>query len=175
MSTRIPVLRATLLATALAAVMAPVAHAQTRSCVDTLASMPEFSRFTNGIVASRVTMDLRTTNDITIFAPTNEAVARLNQITVDRLFPAGDGGSRQADASAAPAAVGAHVLQGRRDAATLAQGGQFTSVSGTPLVVTASGGAVTVKGGGNTEARVTRPDIACSNGVIHGIDTVLVR
>jgi uncharacterized surface protein with fasciclin (FAS1) repeats len=34
---------------------------------------------------------------------------------------------------------------------------------------------VTVSGAGGTQARVTRADIACSNGVIHGIDAPLIR
>jgi uncharacterized surface protein with fasciclin (FAS1) repeats len=172
-----PTLRATALAaTFLAAstVALPGALAQQRNCVDTLAGMREFSRFTNGIVHSHVAGDIRNANEITIFAPTNDALQRLDRNLIDRLFPMEEG-ARRADPVLAPAAVGAHIVKGRRDSAALARGGEFRSVAGTPLTVLTQGGALIVRGAGGVEARVTRPDIACSNGVIHAIDRPLIR
>jgi uncharacterized surface protein with fasciclin (FAS1) repeats len=174
MLNRSTTLQAVALATVLTTGLGSAASAQTRNCVDVLAGTPEFSRFANGLVHSYLADTVRNANDITIFAPTNEAVSRMNPTLLDRLFPREDG-ARQADPVLAPAAFGAHVVQGRRNAAGLAQGGQFDSVSGTPLNVSSSGGTVMVKGAGGTEARVTRVDIACSNGVIHAIDSVLLR
>jgi uncharacterized surface protein with fasciclin (FAS1) repeats len=54
-------------------------------------------------------------------------------------------------------------------AAQLTNGQTLTTVEGTTLPVTVSGGVVTVGG-----ARVTTPDISASNGVVHLIDGVLL-
>jgi uncharacterized surface protein with fasciclin (FAS1) repeats len=143
--------------------------------MDTLTADREFSRFVNGLVNTHLVQDFRQARDITIFAPTNNGLQRMNAVVIDRLFPRDEGGSRQADPVLAPAAVGAHVVQGRHSAAELARGQQFTAVSGTPLSTSGAGGTVTVSGAGGTQARVTRADIACSNGVIHGIDAPLIR
>lgn len=152
----------------------PSAIAQPRNCADTLAAMPEFMRFTRAIVYSHRVGDIGNANGITVLAPTNDALSRMSPNLLDRIFPVDDSG-RRADPTQAPAAVGAHALSGRHDVAALVQGGQFTSMAGTPLSFTASGGVVTVRGADNVQAHITRADIACSNGVIHAIDAVLVR
>jgi uncharacterized surface protein with fasciclin (FAS1) repeats len=159
---------------AIAAPTGPGALAQQRSCVDTLAGMPEFSRFVNAIVHTHVVGDMRNANAITVFAPTNDALGRMDPGLLDRLFPRGDA-ARQADPVLAPAAIGAHVVQGRRDAQSLRAGGELRSVAGTPVSVTGQGEESTVVGAAGTRARITRPDIPCSNGIIHGVDGLLIR
>jgi uncharacterized surface protein with fasciclin (FAS1) repeats len=164
-----------MLATAAIVAAAPVATAQPRNCIDTLAGLPEFSRFVNAVTRTHVVDDFRQANSITVFAPTNDGIRRQDPNPMDRLFPRDDMGNPQADPVLAPAAIGAHVVVGRHGAAELARGQQFTTVAGTPLRASASGETVMVQGAANTQARVTRPDIACSNGVIQGIDAVLIR
>ena len=171
-------LRATLLAAAAVAagaVAAPGAQAQQRNCIDTLAGLPEFSRFVNAVVHTHVVQDFRQARDITVFAPTNDGLRRADPTLMDRLFPRDDMGQREADPVLAPAAIGAHVVTGRHDAAELGRGAQFTTVAGTPLTVTRTADGLTVQGAAKMQARVIRLDIACSNGVIQGIDTVLIR
>lgn len=152
------------------AATAPQASAQLRSCVDTLAGMPDFSRFVNGIVRTSVAGSMRNAHEITIFAPTNAALNHMNAMLLDRLFPMQDGG-RQADPILAPAAIGAHVVSGRLDTTALAAAGTLTSVAGTPITVTGT----MVKGADGVEATITQPNIACSNGLIQGIDAPLIR
>jgi uncharacterized surface protein with fasciclin (FAS1) repeats len=168
-------LGAMMLAAAAVVAAAPVATAQPRNCIDTLAGLPEFSRFVNAVTLTHVVQDFRQANNITVFAPTNDGISRQDPNLMDRLFPRDHMGYREADPVLAPAAIGAHVVVGRHDAAELARGQQFTSVAGTPLRTMASGETVTVQGAANIQARLTRPDIACSNGVIQGIDAVLIR
>jgi uncharacterized surface protein with fasciclin (FAS1) repeats len=50
-----------------------------------------------------------------------------------------------------------------------------TTAAGTTLRLSMANGALTVVEKGDTLARVTRADIACSNGVIHAIDAPLIR
>ena len=156
-----------------APVQASTAVAPTRNCIDTLAGRPEFSQFVSGVNASHLVQDMRTANNITVFAPTNAAVNSMNLAVRNRLFPQSNTG--RSGTSASESAIAGHVVQGRHEAAELARGLQFTTAAGTPLQTMASGGTVVVQGAGNTQARITQPDIPCSNGIIQGIDTVLVR
>jgi uncharacterized surface protein with fasciclin (FAS1) repeats len=163
------------LAVAVGAVGAPGASAQQRNCIDTLAGMSEFSRFANGVVRAGAVSDFRNANSITIFAPTNDALSGgARSVLIDRLFPVVDG-NREPDRVLAPAAFQAHVVQGRRDSAALGQGGELTTVAGTPLRLSLANGVLTVVEKGDVVARVTRADIPCSNGVIHAIDAPLIR
>lgn len=159
---------------AAAAFTAPAAFAQPRNCADILSGMPEFERFNRAIVYSHRVADIGNAGGITVLAPTNDALARMNPNLLDRLFPVDDSG-RQADPAQAPAAIGTHALPGRLDVSALVRGGQFTSMAGTPLSFTASDGVVTVKGADNIEAHIVLANIVCSNGMIHAIDAVLVR
>lgn len=175
MTTWTSTLRMTALAAVAIAVGVPGAQAQTRNCWDTLVGMRDFSRFVTGVAAARVSDDVRFAREITIFAVTNDGVRRSPPHIIDVLFPVDDSSDRRADRTQAGPAVAAHVINGRHDAATLAKGGQFTSVAGTPLVIAASGSGLTVQGANTQPANITMPDIACSNGVIHGVDRLLLR
>lgn len=167
------------LAAGLLAALPDVAAAQARNCIDTLAGMPDYSRMVNAVTHSHMVNDLRTMQNVTIFAPTNRAIDAVSSMVVDRLFPRDPaGGGRQADPILATAAIQAHVVQGRMPAAALAQGVQLTTIAGSQLTFTspASGErGATIAGPGGVSARIVQGDIPCSNGVIHGIDSALVR
>lgn len=154
------------------------AQAQQRNCIDTLAGMPEYSRMVNAVTHSHMVNELRAMQNITIFAPTNAAIDQVNPQIVDRLFPRdpADGG-RTADPVLATAAIQAHIVNGRIPAAALAQGVHLTTFAGTALSIAAAGGdrTVAINAPGSVTARVVKGDIACTNGVIHGIDRALVR
>ncbi|MDO9503049.1 fasciclin domain-containing protein [Falsiroseomonas sp.] len=163
------------LAVAVGAVTAPGASAQQRNCIDVLAGMNEFSRFVGGVVRARAVADFRNANAITIFAPTNDALAGgARSVLIDRLFPLVDG-NREADPVLAPAAFQAHVVQGRHGSAELGQVSELATAAGTPLRFSMANNVLTVAGQGEASARVTRADIPCSNGVIHAIDAPLIR
>lgn len=68
-----------------------------------------------------------------------------------------------------------HVVPGRIRAADITDGQTATTLSGETLTFNRSGGAITVTLPGGTTATVTTPaDVNVGNGVIHGLDTVLV-
>jgi uncharacterized surface protein with fasciclin (FAS1) repeats len=155
---------------------APAAAApQLRSCIDTMAGMREFSQFVSAINATHIVQDFRQAREITIFAPTNDGLRRMGVPLRNRLFPADERGNRTADPVLAPAAIGAHVVQGRHDSAALARGAQYTTSAGTPLSTASANNVITVTGAGGVSARVTRADIPCSNGVIQAVDAPLLR
>jgi uncharacterized surface protein with fasciclin (FAS1) repeats len=156
-------------------VQASTTAASMRNCIDTLAGRPEFSQFVGGVNASHLVQDMREANNLTVFAPTNAAVNSMGTAVRDRLFPQSTTGQGRSGTPESQSTIAGHVVQGRHQAAELARGLQFTTVAGTPLRTAASGGTVIVQGAGNSQARITQPDIPCSNGIIQGIDTVLVR
>jgi uncharacterized surface protein with fasciclin (FAS1) repeats len=107
----------------------------------------------------------------TVFAPTNEAFAKLPAGTVDTLV-------KPENKPALTKILTYHVVAGRFSAADLMKlaksGGTLTTVQGEPLAVTVRGRHVILtdaKGGMST---VTIPDVYQSNGVIHVVDTVLM-
>lgn len=155
------------------------AWAQERNCIDTLAGMPDYSRLVGAVTRSHMVSELRNMQNVTIFAPTNQAIDQVNPQLVDRLFPRDQaGGGREADPVLASAAIQAHIVQGRIPASALGQGVRLTTMAGTPLTFAGPGGSergAQITAGQNVTARVTQGDIPCSNGVIHGIDTVLIR
>jgi uncharacterized surface protein with fasciclin (FAS1) repeats len=165
------------LAVGLTAAPSP-ASAQLRNCVDTLAGMPEYARFVNAITSSHMVNTVRGMQNITIFAPNNAAIDKVPPTLVDRIFPRDPGGSgREPDPVLAPAALGAHIIQGRFPAAALAQGPQLTTQAGSTLSFSRPQGSqsLQVSAGQNVTASVVQGDVACANGVIHGIDSVLIR
>ena len=163
---------------AVAAALPTGASAQPRNCIDTLAGLQDYSRMVNAVTRSHMVNELRNAQNITIFAPTNQAINQVHPMIVDRLFPRADTGTREADPVLAAAAIQAHTVQNRMPAATLIQTRQANTMAGTPLTFAAAGtgeAGPTVSAAEGVTARVVQADIPCANGVIHGIDRVLIR
>lgn len=109
-----------------------------------------------------------------VFAPTNEAFAKLPPGTVDTLL-------KPENKAKLTAILTYHVVPGRMTKAGMmskikAAGGklQLKTVQGDPLWVSASGNTLWVWDESGGKARVTIPDVMQSNGVIDVIDTVLM-
>ena len=103
----------------------------------------------------------------TVFAPTNEAFAKLPAGTVDTLV-------KPENKATLTKILTYHVVPGRLEAADLTDGKKLKTVEGDELTVKVSGGKVMIvdaKGGMST---VTIPDVNQSNGVIHVVNTVLM-
>jgi uncharacterized surface protein with fasciclin (FAS1) repeats len=96
---------------------------------------------------------------LTVFAPTDEAFAKLPPGTVEGLLN---------DREKLSAILKYHVVPGRMTAQNVADQKSLKTVQGKELRVDLTGG---VKVG---SARILRTDIEASNGVIHVIDSVLL-
>lgn len=153
------------------------AQAQNRSCIDTLAGMADTSRFVGVVNRSHLVEDFRQVGPFTFFVPTNAAVGAVAPGLVNVLFPTGTGGESGVDPILAPAAVNAHILEGRYTSAALEPGLTMPARTraGNTIQVSNVGGKVTLRAGNGAVATVLRGDIPCSNGVIHVIDQSLVR
>lgn len=97
----------------------------------------------------------------TVFAPTNEAFNALPAGTLDNLSK---------DPVALRGILTYHVVQGKYMAADLKSGEMLTTVQGASLPVNITESKEVMIG----NATVTEADIVASNGVIHGIDEVLI-
>ena len=99
---------------------------------------------------------------ITVFAPTNEAFAKLPAGAVDGLL-------KPESKAKLTGVLTYHVVAGALKAADLKDGQKLKTVQGEELTVSVKGGKVMING-----ANVTIADAVSSNGVTHVIDAVLM-
>ena len=103
----------------------------------------------------------------TVFAPTNEAFAKLPAGTVDTLV-------KPENKATLTKILTYHVVPGKLNAAELKDGEKLKTVEGEMLTVKKSGGKVMIVDAKGGSANVTIADVNQSNGVIHVVDTVLM-
>jgi len=127
--------------------------------VQIAAGAPNFSTLTNAIKAAGLVDTLKTAGPFTVFAPTDAAFKKLAPGVVDSLLK---------DTTKLRAILEYHVVMGKIMAKDVTTGDTKT-VQGGSLKVSNSNGAVTVD-----DAKVVQSDIEASNGVIHGIDTIVM-
>jgi len=142
--------------------MTTEAPAETGTIVDIAASNPDFSTLVSFVKAAGLAETLSGEGPFTVFAPTNEAFAKVPADTVAAL---------KADPTGALADVlKLHVVSGKIMAAdaVAAAGTSIETLGGGKLKVEVNGGEVTVGG-----AKVVTTDIVASNGVIHVLDSVI--
>ena len=111
----------------------------------------------------------------TVFAPTNEAFAKLPKGTVETLL-------KPENKAKLTAVLTYHVVPGRYTAEDLAK--EVDAMGGKLMLKTVEGEDITIERSGKSQldvvdakgdvARITIPDVLQSNGVIHVIDTVLI-
>jgi uncharacterized surface protein with fasciclin (FAS1) repeats len=130
--------------------------------VDTAVAAGSFNTLVAAVTAAGLVDTLKGAGPFTVFAPSDDAFAKLPAGTVEDLV-------KPENKDKLVAILTLHVLSGAVHAADVA-GKTLSpaSVNGEALNVDGTDG-VTVNG-----AKVVAADIACTNGVIHVIDTVLL-
>jgi uncharacterized surface protein with fasciclin (FAS1) repeats len=118
-----------------------------------------FTTLVKAIRAAGLVETLQGPGPFTVFAPTDEAFAKLPDGTLEALL---------ADKEKLVAVLTYHVAPGKLEAAELVKVSEVKMVQGQALKVGTADG-VTVD-----NASVVKTDIAASNGVIHVIDTVVI-
>ncbi|MEM8536863.1 MAG: fasciclin domain-containing protein [Pseudomonadota bacterium] len=154
-------LKSTILAAgvAVAAACAPMMEKEP-DIVDIAASNGNFTTLVAAVQAAGLVDTLKGEGPFTVFAPTDDAFAKLPAGTVEGLLQ---------DTEALTAILTYHVVPGAVTSDQLA--GQHLDVA------TVNGATVRVNGTNGVkvnDATVTTADIIASNGVIHVIDTVLL-
>lgn len=133
-----------------------------------------FSTLVAAVTAAELGETLSGPGPFTVFAPTNDAFAKLPAGTVEKLTTE--------DTETLKSILTYHVVEGSVDAATLSTaiteageaGYTVTTVGGGTLTATIADGGVVLTDAAGNMARVTATDVAASNGLIHVIDTVLM-
>ena len=135
---------------------------------------PDFKTLVTAIKAAKLADTLATKGPFTVFAPTNEAFAKLPAGTVDTLL-------KPENRAQLAKVLTYHVVSGRLTAEAILQainsgGGQttLTTVEGSPLTAKLQDGKVVLVDENNGTAVVTKTDLLQSNGVIHVIDSVVL-
>ncbi len=143
----------------LAAALAVSAVAvQAKDIVDTAVGAGNFKTLATALQAAGLIETLKGPGPFTVFAPNDEAFAKVPKADLDALLK---------DKARLTAVLTYHVVPGKVMAKDV-KAGEVKTVQGGNLTVGTAGG-VTVNG-----ARVIATDIAASNGVIHVIDRVVM-
>ena len=155
----------TYLATAFAAVLsvttAGLTAAEEKTIVGVAAGAGQFNTLVAAVKAAGLVDTLNGKSPFTVFAPTDEAFAKLPAGTVESLL-------KPENKEKLTGILTYHVVAAKVMAADVKTGDAET-VNGKKLAIKVDAGKVTVG-----KANVVKTDIAASNGVIHVIDTVLI-
>jgi uncharacterized surface protein with fasciclin (FAS1) repeats len=145
-----------------AAAAAPAkAAAATKNIVETAVAAGSFKTLVAAVQAAGLAETL-SGGTFTVFAPTDEAFAKLPAGTVEDLL-------KPENKAKLASILTYHVVAGKVMAADVVKLKNAGTVQGQRVDINAQGGKVTVD-----NANVVTTDIACTNGVIHVIDTVIL-
>ncbi len=137
-----------------------------KTIVEVAASNPDFSTLVSAVQAAGLADTLSGPGPYTVFAPTNEAFAKIPAATLQSLL-------EPANQETLKKILTYHVVAGKVMAADV-QPGPVTTVEGQPFTVEVDGNSVILVDGKGNRSKVTSTDIVTSNGVIHVIDGVLL-
>ena len=132
--------------------------AQAKDIVDTAVAAGNFKTLATALDAAGLIATLKGKGPFTVFAPTDEAFAKIPKAQLDALL---------ADKAKLSAVLTYHVVPGKVMAKDV-KAGKVKTVQGSELTLSTAGG-VMVDG-----AKVTATDIVADNGVIHVIDSVVL-
>ena len=138
---------------------APSAEASA-DIIETAKAAGSFNTLAKAIEAAGLTETLKGDGPFTVFAPTDEAFAKLPKGTVESLLQ---------DKEKLATILKYHVVSGEVSSSQAMKISEANTVAEKPLKISKAGGKLMVG-----KATVTQADIAASNGVIHVIDRVLL-
>jgi uncharacterized surface protein with fasciclin (FAS1) repeats len=148
--------------------------APTQDIVDIAAGMPDFSTLVTALKAAALVDTLKGAGPFTVFAPTNEAFAKLPAGAVDNLL-------KPENKDTLSKILTYHVVSGKVTAkqliAMIKKGhgkAAVKTVEGGSLIASLKGGSVMLTDEKGGMAMVTKADVMATNGVIHVIDTVVM-
>lgn len=142
------------------AVEAADAHQATHDIVDTAVGAGQFTTLVTAVKAAGLVDVLKSDGPFTVFAPTDEAFAKIPEQQLKALLK---------DQEALKAVLTYHVVPGKVMAADVVELKSADTVQGEPVRIAVEDGTVMIN-----NAKVIKTDIDCTNGVIHVIDTVLM-
>jgi uncharacterized surface protein with fasciclin (FAS1) repeats len=133
-----------------------------KDIVDTAVAAGDFKTLAAALQAAGLVDTLKGAGPFTVFAPTDEAFAKLPAGTVEDLL-------KPENKQKLVSILTYHVVAGDVMAKDVLKLSEAKTLNGKELKIMVEGGKVMVDG-----ANLTKTDIQCSNGVIHVIDSVLI-
>jgi uncharacterized surface protein with fasciclin (FAS1) repeats len=136
------------------------ADAAEKDLVETAKAAGQFGTLLTAATKAGLVDTLKADGPFTLFAPTDEAFAKVPKETLDALLQ---------DKAKLKEVLLYHVVRGKVMAADAVKLDSVKTVQGRPFTIEARGGKVMIN-----NAQVIKADIGASNGVIHVVDTVLL-
>jgi len=133
-----------------------------KDIVDTAVAAGSFKTLAAALQAAGLVDTLKGKGPFTVFAPTDEAFAKLPAGTVEDLL-------RPENKAKLVAILTYHVVPGKVLADQVTKMNSAKTLNGESLAISVNGGTVMVD-----DAKVVKTDMLCSNGVIHVIDSVVL-
>ncbi len=137
-------------------------HGMKKDIVDVAANNDAFSTLVAAVKAAGLVDTLKSEGPFTVFAPTNDAFAKLPAGTVDDLL-------KPENKDKLVAILTYHVVAGKVMAKDVVGIEKAKTVEGQDIMIKVEGDKVMIN-----DATVIGVDVEASNGVIHVIDTVLM-
>jgi uncharacterized surface protein with fasciclin (FAS1) repeats len=137
-------------------------HGMKKDIVDVAAENGSFNTLVAAIKAAGLVDTLKGKGPFTVFAPTDEAFAKLPEGTVEMLL-------KPENKDKLAAILTYHVVSGKVMSTDVVKIDSAATVQGQMLMVEVVDGNVMIN-----KAKVIMADVKASNGVIHVIDTVLM-
>jgi uncharacterized surface protein with fasciclin (FAS1) repeats len=144
-----------------------------KDIIDNAVNSADHTTLVAAVKAAGLVDTLKGPGPFTVFAPTNEAFAKLPAGTVDTLI-------KPENKATLTKILTYHVVAGRMSVAQIKKmvkenGGSamLKTVQGDSITATMDGGDLVLKDEKGSEAHITIPNVYQSNGVIQVIDTVL--
>jgi uncharacterized surface protein with fasciclin (FAS1) repeats len=131
---------------------------QAADIVDTAVAAGSFKTLATALQAAGLIDTLKGKGPFTVFAPTDEAFAKVPKADLDALLK---------DKAKLTAVLTYHVVPGKVMAADV-KAGKVKTVQGSSFTVSTTGGVMV------DNAKVVKTDIVADNGVIHVIDSVII-
>jgi uncharacterized surface protein with fasciclin (FAS1) repeats len=136
--------------------------AKSKDIVDTAVGAGNFKTLAAALKAAELVDTLKGKGPFTVFAPTDEAFAKLPKGTVEDLL-------KPENKAKLIAVLTYHVVPSKVMAADVVKLSKAKSVQGSDIQIKVADGKVTVDA-----ANVTATDLKCHNGIIHVIDAVIL-
>lgn len=136
------------------------ASAQNKDIVDTAVAAGSFKTLAKLLTDAELIDVMKRPGPYTVFAPTDEAFAKVPKDVLDGLAK---------DKAKLQEVLKYHVLTSKWTTDDIKLVKQTGTVQGKPVTFGGSGATMTVNG-----AKIVKPNVDCSNGMVHVIDAVLL-
>ncbi len=136
-----------------------------KTIVGVAAANPDFSTLVTAVKRAGLVGALKGKGPYTVFAPTNEAFAKVPADQLNALL---------ADKAKLTAVLTYHVLKSRVPSSSLEATQTIPTLESGTITINVANGKATITDGQGNVSNIVTTDVTAKNGVIHVIDTVLL-